>query len=98
MLNKGYQVALSKNCFYCHSLDGATKSGPSFLELKKKQRTVFENGIEKQITIDENYLRSSIVMPSKQVVKGFKNLMPELGNRLNKEEIDLLIYYLNSIK
>lgn len=79
-------------------MDGVTKSGPSFTELKKRQRTVIENGIEKQITIDKEYLRSSIVMPGKQVVKGFKNLMPELGNRLNKEEIDLLIYYLNSIK
>lgn len=98
MLNKAYQVTLTKNCFYCHSLDGATKSGPSFTELKKKQRTVFENGIEKQITIDDEYLRSSIVTPGKELVKGFKNLMPELGNRLNKEEIDLLIYYLNSIK
>ena len=83
----------NSNCVSCHSLDGSRLVGPSFQGLWQKKRE-FTDGNE--AVADENYIRSSIMDPNTQVVKGYPAAMPV--QNYNDAEIQSLIEYIKTIK
>jgi len=93
--NPGKALLMSKGCFACHSSDGSTLIGPSFKGIYGKTETVVSNGVEREITIDDEYIRQSIMEPSKDIVKGYQPLMPPLP--LTAEEIDAIIVHLKEL-
>ena len=54
-------------------------------------------GEEKVITIDEEYLRRSILQPNIEVVKGYNALMPSQEEMITEEELVVIIQYLKEI-
>jgi hypothetical protein len=50
-----------------------------------------------EVTVDENYIRESILYPQKRIVKGFGPVMPSFLGSLKDNEIDWIIWYLKSI-
>jgi cytochrome c oxidase subunit 2 len=48
-------------------------------------------------TVDDRYLRDSILLPGKEIAKGYQNIMPSYAGQLGEEEIMQLIAYLKSI-
>ena len=50
------------------------------------------------ITVDENYLRESILEPQAKVRVGYKPVMPTYQGQLKDEEIAALIAYIKSLK
>lgn len=73
----------------CHSLDGSRKIGPSFLELANGKAMISENGVQKGIIIDRDYIKTSIIDPNKQLVLGYKpNLMPMIEGRYSEEDLE----------
>lgn len=91
----GEQIYGAKNCNACHSLDGSPRVGPSFLKIFGRKE-VLQDGSE--ITVDEEYLRSSILQPNKQIVKGYQpNQMPVFEGQLNDDQILSLIAFLKSL-
>jgi len=93
----GKKLAQEKGCLGCHSLDGSIKVGPSFKGVMGRSETVVSGGKERRITVDEAYLRRSILEPQADVVKGFPPIMPTFAD-LKKEEIDALVEFLEGIK
>lgn len=81
-------------CNTCHTVDGGPLVGPSFKGLFSKNEA-FEDG--STVTVDENYIRQSILQPQAKIVKGFagKN-MPAFV--LKDWKIDALIAYIKSLK
>ncbi len=69
----GKTVYETKACNACHSSDGTTLSGPSFLNLFGSQVALADGTT---VTADEAYLKESITNPSAKIVKGFPNVMP----------------------
>lgn len=82
-------------CGACHSLDGSPNTGPSFKGLWGRTETLASG---QQVLIDENYVRTSILEPMKDVVQGFPPQMPSFKGQLSDKKIDGLIAYLKTLK
>ncbi len=86
-----------KGCVGCHSSDGTTMVGPSWKGLFGRSETVVSNGAERQIEVDEDYLRQAILSPTADVVKGFPPVMPEMRDKLTDEQVTMIIQYLKTL-
>ena len=49
------------------------------------------------VSIDEEYLRESIMTPGLKVVQGYAPLMPTFANQLSEDDINNLIAYIKSL-
>lgn len=77
-LERGEKFAADFGCVGCHSPDGTELSGPTWLGLFGQEEEL-EDG--STVTVDEDYIRKSILDPNIQIVKGFQpNLMTALGD------------------
>jgi cytochrome c oxidase subunit 2 len=62
-------------CSGCHSLDGATLAGPTWLGIYGRSETLTDGST---VTVDDAYIRQSIQDPNSQIVEGFNpNIMPQ---------------------
>jgi len=95
-LNPGLALLTSKGCIACHSSDGSKLIGPSFKGLFGKKEIVVANGEEFEITVDEAYLKESIMEPAKNIVKGYQPLMPPLP--LTADEVAAIIEHIKELK
>jgi cytochrome c oxidase subunit 2 len=93
-------AVLKKNaCLSCHSLDGTRLVGPSFKGIWDKQEIVVTDGAEREITVNEDYIKRSIYEPNADVVKGYNpGLMISYQNLVTEEEIADIIEYLKTLK
>jgi cytochrome c oxidase subunit 2 len=94
---RGLKLVESEGCIACHSLDGSVVIGPSFKGLFGSVTTVLENGTEKQVPVDEAYVRRSILQPEAEIVKGFKPLMPTQQGVLNEDKLKAIVAFIESI-
>ncbi len=93
---RGAQVAQQYGCIGCHSVDGSATVGPTWKGLFGKTETL-EDG--RTVTVDEEYLRRSILEPGAEIVKGYPNVMPNTyKDQLSEEELEALIAYIKSLK
>jgi len=88
----GEQLVRARGCLQCHSLDGSASTGPTFKDLFGRQEALADG----TVTVDENYIRESILYPNKRVVKGFQPVMPSFLGMKDKE-IDWIEWYLKSL-
>jgi len=91
----GAELFKSKACFTCHTIDGNPSVGPTFKGIFGRDEKL-TNG--SSITVDENYLRKSILEPQAEIVDGFQPVMPTYQGVLKDDEIDALIAYLKTVK
>jgi cytochrome c oxidase subunit 2 len=90
----GEKLFTSRRCVTCHSMDGTSNVGPTFLGLFGGQVFIEAGG---QVLADENYLRESMLDPEAKVVDGFDAVMPTYQGLLNDRDIDALIAYIKSL-
>lgn len=93
---RGAQLAELQGCLGCHTTDGSSSVGPTWRGIYGSEEQL-EDGTT--VTVDEAYLRRSIVEPNAQIVQGFPpNVMPPtFGETLSDEEIDALVAYIKSL-
>jgi cytochrome c oxidase subunit 2 len=91
----GESLFRSKACHTCHNIDGTSAVGPHLNGIFGKI-VVFENG--DQLTVDENYIRESILDPQARIVAGYQPVMPTFQGTLNSKQVDALIAYIKSLK
>lgn len=91
------QKIYGTSCIACHGLaKDEKKTGPTFFGLFGRTEEL-EDG--STVTVDENYVRESIMNPIAKVVKGYpKGVMPTYAGQLNDEEVAGLIEYLKTVK
>ncbi len=77
-------------CSGCHAENSKVRA-PSLVGVYGKP-VPLEGGTI--VTADERYLHDSIVMPAKQIVNGYENLMPSFEGQLNEEQLFQLVQYL----
>lgn len=94
----GAKLYTKKACITCHTLDGSALVGPSYLQTSQMwgQERVFDDG--SSATIDDNYIRNSILEPQSQIVAGYQGVMPTYQGVLNGRELDALIAFLKTLK
>ncbi len=97
LVAQGQQLAQQEGCMGCHSTNGQAGTGPTWKGLYGSQVTLSDGTT---VTADANYLQQSIVDPNAQIVQGYQpNIMPQnFGQRLNSQQIQALIAYIESLK
>ncbi|MBI4510427.1 MAG: cytochrome c oxidase subunit II [Deltaproteobacteria bacterium] len=82
-------------CAPCHTIDGTRTIGPSFKGLFGREEALADGS---KVMVDENYLRESILEPTKKVVQGYPAAMPTFSGMLTDKQIDALIAFIKTLK
>lgn len=94
----GKRIMKNIGCFACHSVDGSKLVGPSFKGLYGHTATVVTKGDEREITVDDEYIKRSIYDPNADVVKGYnKGLMLPYTDQLSEDDVKQIIEYLKTL-
>lgn len=93
LIDVGKQVYETRGCLSCHSLDGTPRAGPTFKGLWGKTES-FTDG--SSATVDENYVRQSVIEPQAKIVSGFGAVMPPTP--LDERELAGIIELVKSVK
>jgi cytochrome c oxidase subunit 2 len=91
----GKKMYDTRGCAQCHSIDGTAKTGPTWKGLFGTQRPLADGS---SVTVDENYIRESILEPKAKVAAGFAPVMPTFKGQLKDNQIDGLVEYIKSLK
>lgn len=91
----GEQLVSRNACNTCHSVDGTELQGPSYLGIWGTEREM-ESG--ETVTVDENYIRESILDPNAKIVRGYQPVMPTYAGTLNDRQIDAIIEYIKTLE
>ena len=62
-----------------------------------RTETVVTDGAARQIVVDEDYVRRSILDPNVDIVESYQPLMPSQQGLVTDEEIEALIEYLRTL-
>ena len=101
---EGKRLAQLFACVACHAAEESAipKSGPTWRGLfGREKRSVFVGGAEQKVTVDEAYLRESILQPTAQVAAGFEKgeyAMPSYAGVLDDGQIESLVLYIKTLK
>lgn len=93
LVEMGKRVFEEKGCVACHSVDGSPRVGPTMKGLWGKQERLEDGSI---ISVDEPYVRESILKPAAKLTAGFPNVMPPIP--LDEGEMQALVAYLQSLR
>jgi cytochrome c oxidase subunit 2 len=94
----GRRLSATKGCTACHSSDGTRLVGPSYKGSYGISRRVVTGGEERDVVVDDEYIRKSILEPNNDVAVGYQPLMPPQAGLVNDDEIEALIAYIKSLK
>lgn len=92
----GKMLYEKKGCNACHTVDGSARVGPSWKQPDWGKQITMSDG--KTVTMDENYVRESILSPLAKARPGFPPSMPSFEGQLKEKEIQGLIAYIKSLK
>ena len=84
-----------KGCATCHSIDGTRGQAPSWKGIWGKMEKLSDG---KEVLVDENYVRESMMFPQAKLVAGFQPIMPTFQGLLHDPDIRGLIAYIRSLQ
>ncbi len=91
----GKELYTKRGCNACHSVDGTRLVGPTWKAIWNEPVKLTSGST---VTIDENYLRESMLDPMAKVVDGFAPVMPTYKGILSDKDVESLIAYIQSLK
>lgn len=91
----GQKLYTQRSCNTCHSLDGTRVQGPTFKGVFGRTEKLSDGST---ITVDENYIRESLLEPQKKIVETYPAVMPTYKGLLKEHEIDAIIAYLKTVQ
>jgi cytochrome c oxidase subunit 2 len=91
---RGERLFADLACNTCHLPDGSGR-GPS-LAGKFGTQEVLANG--SVVTVDEGYIRESILQPQARLVAGYQPLMPTFQGLLDEQSVLALVEYIKSLR
>ncbi len=89
----GERLFTDLNCITCHKNE-ETGRGPVLVGLYGKSQKLASG---ESVTVDDSYIRESIMTPSARVVAGYQPVMPTYQGQVTEENILALIAYIQSI-
>jgi cytochrome c oxidase subunit 2 len=90
----GQRLFTELNCVTCHRADSQGR-GP-VLDHLYGSPVKLQNG--DTVTVDDAYLRESILVPAAKVVAGYQPVMPTYQGQVSEEAVFQLIAYIQSLK
>lgn len=95
---EGKRLIQAKGCVACHTVDGTPLVGPTYKGLFGSKEVIVKDGAEKEILVDEAYIKNSILEPQADIVKGFPPVMPSQKGLVSDKEIEYIIEYFKTLK
>jgi cytochrome c oxidase subunit II len=96
---EGLTLIKQNACTGCHSLDGSKGTGPTLYGVFDTTITVIEDEKEKEVIVDEIYIRRSLFDPDAEVVKGFQSgLMKSYKGVIKNDDVKKITEYLKTLK
>ena len=96
--SQGQKLFQERGCASCHQTEpgGQQGRGPTLYGLFGNQQEIAGDG---RVTVDEAYVRESILNPQAKIAAGFQSpsLMPTFQGQLSEEQILQLIAYIRSL-
>jgi cytochrome c oxidase subunit 2 len=89
----GEELFVAKSCNTCHRPDSEARA-PILDRLFGREVRLAGGG---RATVDETYLRESILDPHEKIVEGFQPIMPTFQGQISEEELTGLISYLKGL-
>lgn len=89
----GAELFEQNSCNTCHRPDSSARA-PILNGIYGRQVAMLGGSV---VTVDDNYLRESIVSPAAKVVSGYQPIMPTYKGQLTEEQILELIGYIKSL-
>jgi cytochrome c oxidase subunit II len=84
-----------RGCSQCHSIDGIAGTGPSLRGIYGKPVRLSDG---RDVLVDDNYVRESILDPQAKIVAGFQPVMSTYKGQLSDAEITAIIEFIKSLK
>ncbi len=81
-------------CSTCHSIDGSRLVGPS---LKDKYGTTEKLADGSSVTVDDAYIKESLVNPMAKVVEGYAPAMPSQDGKFSDAQTQSIILYIRHL-
>jgi cytochrome c oxidase subunit 2 len=95
-IERGRRWVEQYGCTSCHSLDGSTLVGPTWLGVFGSEETLSDGS---SITVDDAYITESILNPSAKIVQGYPDVMPKnFQQQLTEQQILDIIAFMESLK
>jgi cytochrome c oxidase subunit 2 len=98
LFERGARIYARATCISCHSTDGTLigGGGPTFKDIWGHEAHVTVGGQTQTVTVNEDYVRESILYPMAKIVVGFPAVMPSFKGQLSDDEILALIEFIKS--
>lgn len=95
-VDRGRELFAKTGCLGCHSTGTRTEGmyGPPFKGIYGSKVELVGGSV---ITVDEAYLRESMLEPSKKIVKGYNPEMPSYEGVLSDADIESIILYITTL-
>lgn len=98
LIKQGSELYSTKGCSACHSIDGSRIIGPSWKGIYGSRVRVVTNGKEREVAVDDEYIKRSELDPNYDMVVGYPAVMPSQKGILTEAEITALTEYIKSLK
>ena len=95
LVSRGRSVAERRQCVACHTLDGQPHIGPTWSRLFGSERVLTDG---RRVIADEAYLTRSMMEPSREVVAGYREVMPVYQGTLSAGETAALVELIRSLR
>ncbi len=101
-VEEGQRLYQLMGCVACHSTTGGdvTKIGPTWNGLYGREREIVINGTKTTTTVNDSYLRESILDPTAKIVRGFEKgeyAMPSYAGVLTDSQVESLILFIKTV-
>ena len=91
---RGNSLVTANGCLGCHTIDGSPSTGPTWLGILGRQEELTDGCV---ITIDEEYIKESILNPQAKIVAGFDGvIMPTY--EFSDDQIADIIAYMDTLR
>jgi cytochrome c oxidase subunit 2 len=92
LASRGERLFTDLACVTCHLDDGRGR-GPSLVNKFGSQETLQSGEV---VTVNDSYVRESILTPQQKIVAGYQPLMPTFQGMVNEESVMALIEYVKT--
>jgi cytochrome c oxidase subunit 2 len=94
---RGKSLYEKKQCIGCHTIDGSKGVAPTWKGIWGRTETMNDGT---KVTVDENYVRESVLEPNAKIVQGYASpsVMPTFKGTLKDKDIDAIIAFMKTLK
>jgi len=91
----GEAVFAEQGCMACHSITGGKLVGPPLNGIFGRDEKMADGAT---VTVDESYIKESILIPAAKIVDGFPAAMTPFEGKIDENELNGLVEYIKSLK